>query len=57
MVASVHTIASNDPRLFWSPPLGTGSEAIGIMAHVGNEAQKNRTKKMGKEEKTPEQTI
>lgn len=41
MVASVQTIASNDPRLFWSPPLGTGSEAIDVTAPVGNEAQKN----------------
>ena len=51
MVASVQTIASNDPRLFWSPPLGMGSEAIGIVAHVGNEAEKNRTKNMRKERK------
>ena len=41
MVISVQTIASKDPRLFWSPPLGTGSEAIEIEAPVRNEAQKN----------------
>ena len=28
MEASVQTIANNEPHLFWSPPLGTGSEAI-----------------------------
>ena len=51
MVASVQTIASNDPRLFWSPPLGTGSDAIRIMAHARREAQKNRTKNMRRERK------
>ena len=34
MEASIQIIANNDPRLSWSPPLGTGNEAIGISDHL-----------------------
>lgn len=42
MEASVQTIASNDPPLSWSPPLGTGSEAMIILALLKWEARGNR---------------
>ena len=35
MQLSIQIIASNDPRLSWSPPLGTGNEAIGSSDHLG----------------------
>lgn len=42
MAASVQTIASSDPPLSWSPPIGTGSEAIAILALLRWKAQGNR---------------
>ena len=33
---SVQIISISNPPLSWSPPLGTGSEAIGIMIYLRN---------------------
>lgn len=49
MEASVQTIASNDPPLSWSPPLGTGREAIAILALLKWEAQGNRRNRYARE--------